>query len=108
MSNFYEKKWDTLDQFINEFNSKLMFKKDSTNEQQEMIRNFYFFTFYHLSYKMSLAKLKIPYLVTQPYLKQNKIEVNARKRQYYFCFLDQFKLIPGYNPILIRLLRVVK
>ncbi|UUM19517.1 MULTISPECIES: hypothetical protein [unclassified Mycoplasma] len=104
---FDGQKWNNLDHFVEQFNFNLSFPEYVTEQDREMIKNFYVFFFYQLAWKTNHKKIKIVFLKRQPYLKKDKCSVNHFKRIHYYKFLDRFKQFEDYNVILLEVLRKI-
>ncbi|UWV80773.1 hypothetical protein NW069_01085 [Mycoplasmopsis cynos] len=98
--------FESLDEFIEDFCEQ--FRSVSlTPTYFKMIKNFYFFYFYHQVFKHK------KYWVNKESLKFLKNKTNniifsqLKKRDFYYDFLDEFKKIKDHNRYLILILRKV-
>ncbi|QGZ97880.1 hypothetical protein GE118_03665 [Mycoplasma sp. NEAQ87857] len=97
--------YNDIGAFISFFESLIEFNNNINETEQEMIKNFYRYALMHLAYKAYEKQQDLPFLLTQAYNKDNEIELNNQKRQYYYQFLDQFQKRTMYNQTVIKLLR---
>ncbi|WP_036452819.1 hypothetical protein [Mycoplasma buteonis] len=100
-------KWATLEDFIEDFIKNLPYEENLSHLHKVMLQNFFHYALYQLAYKSYLKKIKLTFIETSSYNKENAIELNHNKRDFYYDFLDEFKKIPNYNSTLIQLLKIL-